>query len=478
MPVGKQNAAAVTHVIGGRRIEEASGEGPSGDPLDRDDNSSSSSRPPDASKLRKSASAISATKSASPQKAVQTKKDAPRSTEVAKKKTQVRKRIPKNNSARAKRTAAEVGSESETDSDGVKEKNTKKKVKPTFARKQGTHADSSSDADFSEFSEVTEPPSETTSGGEDLERKSEEGGPSTSGKPCEYCGRKFTFVNRPGASDRFCSKSCSRQYDGGFTSRIKPVKRNPTKTPASPKKKLGRPFGSKSKKTKPSAAREKESRPGNVPFKKGPTTSKHKTPPETEKPAKKEENSPAKSQPSERDSPEIHAPPPSSSNNSSIATTPSPTKSPEKLDVDEAKENPTGRRSTKRAKSAIGHLSPKYRSYVNDRPDNVKILMTEKPLVSWDYSDVAAYIGSVPGLENLAIVMLTEQIDGQCLCLFDDNTWRKGFNVKMGPSLKLRKAIDMLKDLQKDEALKAWHEERPALFSAAVAHLEGLPALG
>lgn len=88
------------------------------------------------------------------------------------------------------------------------------------------------------------------------------------------------------------------------------------------------------------------------------------------------------------------------------------------------------------------------------------------------YSEVAAFVESVPGLGHLAIKMLTEQIDGQCLLLFDHDTWKEGFKLRVGDSVKMVGQIKRLEYMQRKHALRRWYDGRPGQFAAAVAFLD------
>lgn len=231
---------------------------------------------------------------------------------------------------------------------------------------------------------------------------------------CGYCGRPFDHRHTE-APKGFCSNTCARRGSS------QPL------TGSSIKRKPGRPFGSKNSKNLGSPARKSDrirtkeplpydaffdaeesndSAPDRVrsrSFCSGSSSLKRgrsivaaksvKSPSSQSKKDEKEESHTHFMEVSGRDSPEIEAPAPSSSNNSSFVL-PSEMESTSSKPADvQISEKEADKPSGKRHKSVAPYLSHVVRSYIMDKSDNVKSLITEKPVVSWDVStDLLAYI--------------------------------------------------------------------------------------
>ena len=85
--------------------------------------------------------------------------------------------------------------------------------------------------------------------------------------------------------------------------------------------------------------------------------------------------------------------------------------------------------------------------------------------------ETAAFVQSTLVIESLTTDFVKNELDGQCLLLFESKTWEK-FGIKYGPAVKVCNEAKQLLNIQKNFVLKTWYEELPKLVAEAVVQME------
>ncbi|GAU99346.1 hypothetical protein RvY_10365 [Ramazzottius varieornatus] len=400
------------HLISGRVIEESSQPFSPGDPLDEDDD-----RPTTRQKQKQLDSVTSAETlgDSSP-------KSAGRKVHYATKSLKARRR-----ESSLDESSSESSDDSETNSESSEDRRSFGSELEELGSDVSSHSSGFMDSDEDQVDD-----------GEAQPQKANTPSSSTGKKQCAFCDSK---LERVGA--KYCSRLCSNRHNAD---KHKGTKRREREVSLQSSGSRTRSAQRRKKKSLFPTFFDDDLESESV-YSENLKPSTSKISGKTSKPGKKPESDDAS-----RQSPEIELPSPTSSR----ATKPS---------SDPADSKPERRRAAK-------YVSQVAREYLSHRSEFVQKLITEKPVASWDVMETAAFIQSVPTLEYLTAHFVENEIDGQCLLLFDVSTWSSGFGIKIGHATKVWDRAQELLNIQRTYVLEKWYKDLPTRVAEAVAQME------